>query len=140
MSDRLAVIFADGGSRGNPGPAGAGAVIKSGSDTIAELKAYVGRTTNNVAEYTGLLIGLKRALELGFESVEVRMDSELIVRQINGQYRVKNDKLIPMFQEAKGLIGRFSQFRISHVPRELNKDADRLANQAMDEAAVLKGL
>ena len=95
----IAVIFADGGSRGNPGPSGCGAVIKAGSEKgeiLANLSKFVGITTNNVAEYTGLLIGLEKALAMGFSEVEVRMDSELIVKQIKGIYRCKNEGLMRM--------------------------------------------
>ena len=142
MSDKIAVIYADGGSRGNPGPAGSGAILREGTDNgqvVCELSEYVGVTTNNVAEYTGLLIGLRKALELGYEGVDVKMDSELIVKQMNGQYRVKNEKLLPLFSEASQLRRKFTQFKISHVPRAQNKDADRLANQAMDEAKLNNG-
>ena len=133
--NKVAVIFADGGSRGNPGPSGSGAVIKANDENgeiLANLSKYVGITTNNVAEYTGLLIGLTRAVEMGVVEVEVRMDSELIVKQMKGIYRVKNEKLIPLFQEAIKLSRQFKRFNIEHVRREYNKEADRLANEAMD--------
>jgi ribonuclease HI len=132
----VAVVFADGGSRGNPGPSGCGAVVKSGSsdgEVLASLSKFVGIATNNVAEYTGLLIGLEKALSMGFSEVEVRMDSELIVKQIKGQYRCKNEGLIPLFNEAKRLQRQFKKFNIEHVRREYNKEADLLANQAMDK-------
>ena len=135
MSDKTATIFADGGSRGNPGPAGAGAVIKENDGVVAELARFIGNSTNNVAEYTSLIMGLEKALDLGYECVEVRMDSELVVKQMNGQYRVKNEKLKPLFQEARTLVARFRQAKITHVRREYNKEADRLANKAMDEGA-----
>jgi ribonuclease HI len=132
----VAVVFADGGSRGNPGPSGCGAVVKSDSidgEVLASLSKFVGIATNNVAEYTGLLIGLEKALAMGFSEVEVRMDSELIVKQIKGQYRCKNEGLIPLFNEAKRLQRQFKKFNIEHVRREYNKEADLLANQAMDK-------
>lgn len=132
----VAVVFADGGSRGNPGPSGCGAVVKSGSsdgEVLASLSKFVGIATNNVAEYTGLLIGLEKALTMGFSEVEVRMDSELIVKQIKGQYRCKNEGLIPLFNEVKRLQRQFKKFNIEHVRREYNKEADLLANQAMDK-------
>ncbi len=132
MKEKLAVIYADGGSRGNPGPAGSGAVLSVDSKPIEEMHKFLGIATNNVAEYTGLIIGLEKAVDLGFQHVEVRMDSELIVRQMMGQYRVKNPGLIPLFMKARKLADKFTEFRIVHVPRELNKHADRLANQAMD--------
>jgi ribonuclease HI len=133
--NKVAVIFADGGSRGNPGPSGSGAVIKANDENgeiLANLSKYVGITTNNVAEYTGLLIGLTKAIEMGVAEVDVRMDSELIVKQMKGIYRVKNEKLIPLFQEAVKLSRQFKRFNIEHVRREYNKEADRLANEAMD--------
>ncbi len=133
MSTKSAIVFADGGSRGNPGPSGAGALVKeTDGDILAEVTRFLGTNTNNYAEYTSLIIGLEKALELGVNEVEVRMDSELIVKQMLGQYRVKNQNLKPLYETAKGLAGRFSQFRIIHIERALNKEADRLANQAMD--------
>ncbi|HMP51269.1 MAG TPA: ribonuclease HI family protein [Candidatus Melainabacteria bacterium] len=134
-SSKSAIVYADGGSRGNPGPSGAGALVKDkGGDgaTIGEVNKFLGVNTNNFAEYTGLIIGLEKALELGVDDVEVRMDSELIVKQMLGQYRVKNQNLKPLYETAKGLSRRFSQFHIVHVERALNKEADKLANQAMD--------
>ena len=133
MSDQETVkIYADGGSRGNPGPAGAGAVIIKGDDVVEAVSEYLGRATNNVAEYTGLVRGLERAQALGFQNVEVRMDSELVVKQMNGEYRVKHPGLIPLFQQAKKLASVFREFKIVHVRREENKRADALANRAMD--------
>ncbi len=132
-----AKIFADGGSRGNPGPAGCGAVIIANDETIAEISQYLGNTTNNVAEYTGLVLALERAKELGIPNIEVWMDSELVVKQINGQYKVKHPGLIPLYQKAKALAITFKSFKIGHVRREMNKLADKLANQAMDGAKAL---
>lgn len=133
MADDPVVIYADGGSRGNPGPAGSGAVIKRGETTICGLSHFLGTATNNVAEYTGLIIGLEKAHELGLPAVEVRMDSELVVRQMTGQYKVKNEGLIPLHRKASALASRFAWFSIVHVRREQNQEADRLANKAMDE-------
>jgi ribonuclease HI len=133
MSDKETVqIYADGGSRGNPGPAGCGAVIMRGDQVIDSVSEYLGKTTNNVAEYSGLLRGLEKAKALGFDQVEVRMDSELVVKQMNGEYRVKHPGLIPLFQKAKQLVSAFREFKIVHVRREENKRADALANRAMD--------
>ncbi len=132
MVDKV-ILFADGGSRGNPGPSGSGAVLKGADGSvIAEVNAFIGHTSNNVAEYTGLLIGLKKAIELGVKQIEVRMDSQLVVRQILGEYKVKNEKLIPLYREALELSRKFSEFKINHIPRDLNKEADILANRAMD--------
>lgn len=130
----MAKIFADGGSRGNPGPAGAGAVISIDGETVCSLSKFLGSTTNNVAEYNGLILGLEKARELGLEHVEAAMDSELVVKQMNGEYRVKNEKLVPLFIKARQLASGFASFKIVHVRREHNKVADRLANQAMDMA------
>ena len=134
MANQPLIIYTDGGSRGNPGPAGIGAVLSKDGQTVLALSEYLGVTTNNVAEYTALVMALEKGLELGYRDVEVRMDSELIVRQMNGQYRVKNERLIPLFNKARQLASRYSGFQITHVRRELNKEADRLANQAMDGA------
>lgn len=134
--EKPALIFTDGGSRGNPGPAGSGAVLISEGETICEISEYLGIATNNVAEYTALVLALEKALVLGFREVEVRTDSELMVKQMIGQYRVKNEGLIPLFKKARGLASRFASFQIAHVPRENNKDADRLANRAMDQGRI----
>lgn len=131
---QVAQIFADGGSRGNPGPSGAGAVINVDGKCIASVSKYLGVATNNVAEYTGLILALEKACELAIEHVEVCMDSELIVRQMTGKYKVKNEKLIPLFLKARKLASTFASFKISHVRREYNREADQLANQAMDLA------
>ncbi|MBZ0186048.1 MAG: ribonuclease HI family protein [Candidatus Obscuribacterales bacterium] len=141
MVSKQAIVFADGGSRGNPGPSGAGALVKDESEngvTVASVYEFLGTTTNNVAEYTGLIMGLRQALELGYTQVEARMDSELVVKQIKGQYRVKNEKLKPLCLEAKMLAQKFERFSIVHIRREHNKEADRLANQAMDTAGSAK--
>ncbi len=128
------IINIDGGSRGNPGPAGAGVVIKSADDgtILHEAGVFIGRATNNVAEYNGLLEGLKRAADLGAAEVEVLSDSELMVMQMIGRYRVKNAGLKPLFEEANALVTEFKKFEIRHVRREQNKQADAMANRAMD--------
>jgi len=128
------LIHTDGGARGNPGPAGAGVCIVDADtdEALHEAGYYLGETTNNVAEYTGLLRGLERSLELGATHVSVRSDSELMVRQINGQYKVKAPNLKPLFQDAMALLGRFEKWDVGHVRREGNKRADQLANAAMD--------
>jgi ribonuclease HI len=123
-----------GGARGNPGPAGAGVVIETTDDGTVLFAGgfYLGRATNNVAEYTGLIRGLERAAALGATAATVRSDSELLVRQMNGKYRVRNAGLRPLFEQACELRGRFDQFDIAHVYREDNTEADRLVNQAID--------
>ena len=131
-----AVAFIDGGARGNPGPAGCGAVLfDRDKQLLAEGSLYVGQTTNNVAEYEGLLLALRKALELGVQSLEVRSDSQLLVRQMTGAYRVKALNLQPLYNQAQTLARRFKSIHYTHVPREQNKHADRLANKAMDQKA-----
>lgn len=126
----------DGGSRGNPGPAAYGVRIQRDDGTAVELKASVGIATNNVAEYNGLLAALRWAVANGVATLHVRADSELMVKQMTGVYRVKNPGLLPLYDEARALVRRVGRVTFEHVRRELNKDADRLANEAMDEAAA----
>ncbi|HEY1994822.1 MAG TPA: ribonuclease HI family protein [Edaphobacter sp.] len=123
----------DGGARGNPGPAGYGAVIQDDQGTIlAELSEFLGMRTNNFAEYSGLLACLQYALDHHHPRLRVVSDSELMVKQIQGKYKVNSPDLRPLWQEAKNRIARLEAFEISHALRHKNKDADRLANQAMD--------
>lgn len=132
-SAREAILWSDGAARGNPGPAGIGAVLKSrDGDLLAECSDYLGHTTNNVAEYRALISGLERASQLGIERLEVRADSELMIKQLRGQYRVKNPGLKPLFEQAKQLLARFAQVQLTHVRREHNSEADRLANLGID--------
>ena len=133
------IAHVDGGSRGNPGPA-AYAVVVSTADGhhLASLSKYLGHTTNNVAEYEGLLAALNYAFEHGHHRLRVITDSELMARQINGQYKVKNPNLKVLYDRARKLIEQFDSFRIEHVRREHNREADRLANEAMDAAEKQK--
>jgi probable phosphoglycerate mutase len=131
-----ATAHIDGGSRGNPGPAGYGVRIAREDGTIVDLKEALGVCTNNVAEYRGLLAALRWAAEHGVTRLRVRSDSELLVKQMRGEYRVKHAGLQPLAAEAQALSRRIGSVTFEHVRRELNKDADRLANEAMDEAAV----
>jgi ribonuclease HI len=133
-------IKSDGGARGNPGPAAAGGVILREDGTIAaEVSEYLGIATNNVAEYRAMLLMLERALELGCRHADVCLDSELVVRQINGEYRVKDAKIVPLHARARALLARFDDVRVVHVPREKNRAADDLVNAALDaRAAKLK--
>ena len=136
MSDLRVVVEADGGSRGNPGPAGYGAVVLSeAGEVLLERYAAIGTTTNNVAEYSGLIAGLQAALELNATHVDVRMDSKLVVEQMSGRWQIKNPGLRPLAAEAATLVGRFAAVTFDWIPRERNKAADALANRAMDEAA-----
>ncbi len=128
-------LMVDGASRGNPGEAGCGAVIyDEHGEVLKEFSSYLGYSTNNVAEYRGLLMGLEGVLKLGGRKLQVRSDSELLVRQLNGVYRVKDEKLKVLYRKALDLLARLDAYRIIHVRREYNKDADRLANLAIDEA------
>ena len=131
------LVEADGGSRGNPGPAGYGAVVLDAvtGEVLAERAAGLGRATNNVAEYQGLIAGLTAALEVGATEVEVRMDSKLVVEQMSGRWQVKHPDMKPLAREAAALVARLPRVRFSWIPREQNKHADRLANEAMDAAA-----
>jgi ribonuclease HI len=130
----MLTAFIDGGSRGNPGHAGAGIYFELDGTPWRGLFRYLGRQTNNYAEYTALLEALKYAMEFGHTSVQVFSDSELLVRQINGQYRVKNSVLIELYWKANELIRQLEKFSIKHVRREQNREADALANRAMDLA------
>jgi ribonuclease HI len=135
----MITAYIDGGSRGNPGPAGYGVQIVDGDGVVvAELHGSLAHSTNNVAEYNGLLAALAWAVDRGLASLHVRSDSELLVKQLRGQYRVKNPGLQPLFQDARALAARIGRVTFEHVRRELNKEADRLANLAMDEAASAK--
>jgi ribonuclease HI len=128
------LVYSDGASRGNPGPAGAGAVISEpGGAVLRRLGRFLGSATNNVAEYEGLLLGLAGALEGGAREVHVRADSELLIRQLEGRYQVKHPALRPLFQKAKALLARFDRVRLEHVPRAQNAQADEMSNRAIDE-------
>ena len=132
----MITAYIDGGSRGNPGPAGYGVqIVDEDGAVIDELHGFVGHATNNVAEYHGLLAALDWAREHGLSALHVRSDSELLVKQLRGEYRVKNEGLQPLFQDARARIARIGRVTFEHVRRELNKDADRLANLAMDGEA-----
>lgn len=129
------VVHVDGGARGNPGPAAIAAVASgAGGETLREESAYIGETTNNVAEYRALLLGLHVAEELGVREVEVVCDSQLVARQVGGQYRVKHAGLRPLYQEAMATLGRFDRWSVRDVRREQNHRADELVNAALDAA------
>ena len=133
------IVEADGGSRGNPGPAGYGSVVWSADHgtVLAESKQAIGRATNNVAEYRGLIAGLEEAAKLGATDVEVSMDSKLVVEQMSGRWKVKHPDLVPLHQQAMALSTRFDHIAYAWIPRSKNAHADRLANEAMDAAAEL---
>jgi ribonuclease HI len=126
----------DGGSRGNPGPASYGVVIRDPrGEVVAKLKKYIGRSTNNVAEYYGLIAALDYAQSHGIRALRVESDSELLVRHMQGRYKVKSAELRPLFERARKMAQAFESFRIEHVYRERNAEADTLANEALDETA-----
>jgi ribonuclease HI len=131
-----AIANIDGGSRGNPGPAAFGAYITLPDGAIVEIKGFIAHSTNNVAEYNGLLAALRWAVEHQVTTLHIRADSELLVKQMRGQYRVKNAGLLPLYEEARGLMRGIGRVTFEHVRREFNKDADRLCNEAMDEAGA----
>src|SRR5262252_2338411 len=126
----------DGGSRGNPGPASYGVVIRNPKgEVVARLKKYIGRMTNNVAEYYGLIAALDYAQSNQIRALRIESDSELLVKQMRGQYKVKSAELKPLFERAKKMSQSFAFFRIEHVYREQNAEADALANEALDEVS-----
>lgn len=131
----MITAYIDGGARGNPGPAGYGVSIQDPDGAVLdELHGGLGIATNNVAEYNGLLAALRWAAEHGHGKVHIRADSELLVRQMRGEYKVKNEGLKPLFLQACALVRRIGDVSFEHVRRELNKDADRLSNLGMDQA------
>lgn len=126
-------IFTDGASRNNPGEAGAGIFIIQDSMPIERIARYLGRTTNNVAEYSAAIIGLEHAVRLRASSVKLCADSELLVKQLNGQYKVKNEGLKPLHAKVKELIAKIGSVEVQYIPRDQNREADALANKAIDE-------
>jgi ribonuclease HI len=131
---KQAKLFTDGGSRGNPGPSAIAFVICKMDDTVVEKSgSYIGETTNNQAEYQALKAGLERTQQLGVRELLVNMDSELVVKQINGQYKIKNAELLPHYSAIKKLAGNFEQIDFAHVPRALNSIADKEVNRILDE-------
>ena len=128
------IVYSDGAARGNPGPAGAGAVlVDHAGNVVARLGRFLGKQTNNFAEYQGLLLGLKHAKELGYRQVEVRADSQLLIRQLKGEYAVRHAGLKPLHAEALRLLHTFDAYQLEHVPREENALADEMSNRAIDE-------
>ena len=134
--NRMFHLYVDGGSRGNPGPAGIGAVLASDAGEVVDTRAdYIGVATNNVAEYQAMISGLEMALDHGIRQLAIFSDSELIVRQLEGRYKVKNEGLRPYYQQAKSILSRLEEYEINAIPREANAHADELVNAALDEAA-----
>jgi ribonuclease HI len=125
-------VNVDGGARGNPGPAAIGVVVRQGDDVVAEVSERIGEATNNVAEYRALLAGIARAAELGATELELVGDSELVVKQVRGEYKVKNAGIKPLHAETLSALDGFESWSIEHVRREDNAEADALVNQALD--------
>lgn len=131
------IVHVDGGARGNPGPAAIAAVLSTPEgEVVADAKEAIGIASNNVAEYKALLLGLQKARELGANEVEVVNDSELVQKQINGQYKVKHPDMKPLYAQSIAAFNEFDAWQIRSVPRAQNKDADALVNQALDAAAL----
>ena len=133
---QTAIANIDGGSRGNPGPAAFGAYITLPDGATVEIKGFIPHSTNNVAEYNGLLAALRWAVEHHVTTLHIRADSELLVKQMTGQYRVKHPGLLQLYGEARQLSANIGRVTFEHVRREFNKEADRLCNEAMDEAGA----
>ncbi len=137
MNNKKLIIHTDGGARGNPGPAGIGAVLKNESgEIVAEISKFLGVATNNQAEYQAVVQAIRKAKELKAKELDFYLDSELVVKQLNREYKVKNEKLAPFFVEIYNTSMEFDKVRFFHVPREQNKEADRLANIAMDNGSL----
>lgn len=129
-------IYTDGGARGNPGPSGIGAVIWSGNELVGQYKAFIGKATNNQAEYKAVILALEEAKKLSPTELEFFLDSELVVKQLNREYKVKDKDLAPLFVQVWNLSMGFKKVTFSHVPREKNKEADKLVNEAIDEGMM----
>lgn len=123
-------LFSDGGARGNPGPAGAGGIVKG--DKPLTVSQYLGTATNNQAEYTALILTLQKALQEGYSELDIYADSELMIKQLRGEYKVKNQQLLPLYLEAQKLLQQLKKWSLTHVRREYNKEADQLVNEAID--------
>jgi ribonuclease HI len=132
MTEKRLIVYTDGASLGNPGQSAIGAVIQDGQGrVISRISRRIGQATNNQAEYRAIIAALEEASRLGAEKVDIKSDSELVVRQLQGRYRVKKATLRPLYQKVVQLTGHLEAFNISHIPREQNREADRLANQAL---------
>lgn len=138
MKNRKIEIYIDGGARGNPGPAGIGIVILDGrGKKIKDISKYIGEATNNIAEYNALLYGLEEALILRADEIKINLDSELVAKQLSGDYRVKDADIRPLFERALYMLKSFKHFEIKHIGRERNKEADKLVNKAINLASLL---
>ena len=138
MKNRQLTIYVDGGSRGNPGPSGIGVVIlDANGKRLKDLSKYIGEATNNIAEYNALLYGLEEALILRADDIIINMDSELVAKQLTGDYRVKDPNIRPLFDRAINMLKSFNNFEIRHIERAMNKEADKLVNKAINLASLL---
>lgn len=138
MKNKRIEIYIDGGSRGNPGPAGIGVVIlDERGKKIKDIAKYIGETTNNVAEYNALLYGLEEVLIIRADEILINMDSELVAKQLSGDYRVKDSNIKPLFERALNMLKSFKSFEIKHIEREKNKEADKLVNKAINLASLI---
>ncbi|MFH1397663.1 MAG: ribonuclease HI family protein [Candidatus Omnitrophota bacterium] len=126
-------IYVDGASKGNPGPSGIGVIICRGAETIKNISCYIGNATNNAAEYTALIYGLQECLILKAENISIFTDSQLMHRQINKEYKVKNMNILGLYNQATRLMSGFKKVSVKHIPRENNKGADKLATQAVKD-------
>ena len=132
LNKKSVSIYIDGAARGNPGPAGAGVVLKAGNKTIRSVYKYLGDTTNNIAEYSALISGLQEAVALGYKNIEIYTDSELVAQQLQGDFRVKNSNIKVLFEKATALMNSFDSIKIIKIDRDNNKEADKLANKAIN--------
>jgi len=138
LKNKRLTIYVDGGSRGNPGPSGIGVVIlDANGKRLKDLSRYIGKATNNIAEYSALLYGLEEALILRADDVIINIDSELVAKQLTGDYRVKDPNIRPLFDRAINMLKSFNNFEIRHIEREMNKEADKLVNRAINLANLL---
>lgn len=133
-------IYIDGASKGNPGPSGIGVIVCKDGETIKNISSYIGNATNNIAEYTALIFGLQEGLKLKAKDITVNTDSELLCRQINRIYKVKSPNIAGLYNQALSLISAFRDVKITHIPRENNRGADKLATKAIKEATKTKAL
>ncbi|HPM42351.1 MAG TPA: ribonuclease HI family protein [Candidatus Omnitrophota bacterium] len=137
MKSKKVFIYIDGGARGNPGPAGIGVVmLDSGKKKLKEIYKYIGEATNNIAEYSALVCALEEAASFGAEDIVLHMDSELVAKQLSGEYRVKNEDIKTLFDKALGLLKIFNSFEVKRIDRSKNKEADKLVNKAINLASL----
>lgn len=138
MKNKRLEIYIDGGARGNPGPAGVGVVVLDESGKrIKDVSKYIGEATNNIAEYNALLYGLEEALILRADEIKINLDSELVAKQITGEYRVKDSNIKPLFERALNMLKSFKNFEVNHIDRSKNKEADKLVNKAINLASLI---